>query len=324
MELRIEITKENKEKIFALISALLEEEKIKPSFEIRGKKAPTGQDYLSIPEKIEGLEDGSIMRYGGAGDKQIQLVGTWGQFNSFFPVKAALRILANYLSENKKDSVNLREFVFKCTEIFRRTKINNKQLSKYRGFPLTKKDTAIGRFVWHFLIPAQEMGLIKITKSSLDYSSMPYAPNDWNKVYITITREGLEFARLKNPLFDTASMGQVLGENERRWIIDFLKKINKDGFGEYSILKDVYEFLKKGHNGKEELWSWFENDRRFINYVKSWSRKSGKPKQLKKQIANLARTFSASKIALLRELGVVRNKRNDYTLIRGLETKKLR
>lgn len=324
MELRIEITKENKEKIFELISAFLDEETAEPLFEVRRKKVPTGRDYLSIPKKIEGLEDGNVMRYGGPGDRQIQLVGTWGQFNSFFPVKAALRILVNCLSENKKDSVNLREFVFKCTEIFRKTKINNKRLSKYRGFPLRKKDTAIGRFVWHFLIPAQETGLIRITESSLDYRGMPYAPNDWNRVHITVTREGLEFALLRNPLFDGTSMEQVLGEDERGWIIDFLKKIDKDGFREYSILKDVYEFLKKGHNGKEELWSWFENDRRFINYVKSWSRKSGKPKQLKKQIANIARTFAASKIALLRELGVVRNKRNDYTVIRGLETKKLR
>lgn len=324
MELRIEITKENKEKIFELISALLEEETTQPSFEIGHEKAPIRRGYLSMPEKISGLKEGSVMKYGGTRDTQTQLVGTWGQFNSFFPIKAALRILANLLSESKKDSTNFREFVFECTEIFRSMKISNKRLSKYRGFPLRKKDTAIGRFVWHFLIPAQEMGLIRITESSLDYKGMPYAPNDWNSVCITITREGLEFAMLENPLFDGTSMDQVLGENERRWIIKFLKRIEKDGFAEYSLLEDVYEFLKKGHNGKEELWSWFESDKRFIDYIKSWSRKSGKPAQLKQQIASLAGTFSASKIALLRELGVVRNKRNDYTVIRRLDMDNLR
>jgi hypothetical protein len=318
MELRIEITKENKEKVFALISALLEEgdATVKPSFSMA--KAQPRRDFLSVPDDIEGLENGSVMKYGTPEDMKLQLVGTWGQFNSFFPVKAGLRILANLLSESKKGSINLREFVFRCRDIFRKVKINNKKLSKYRGFPLRKKDSATGRFVWHFLIPAQEMGLIKITKSSLDYEGMPYSPNDWNKVYITITREGLEFARLKNPLFDGGDMEQILGKDEREWTINFLKEIDRKGFKEYTLLKDVFDFLKKGHNGKEQLWSWFENDSRFIEYVKSWSRKAKTPKELKKQIAGLARTFSASKIALLREVGIIRNKRGDYTLINEL------
>jgi len=319
MELRIEITKENKERVFELISALLEEEAtaVKPSFSM--VKAQARRDYLSVPDNIEGLENGSVVRYGTPEDRKLQLVGTWGQFNSFFPIKAALRIIANLLSESKKGSVNLREFVFRCIDIFRKVKINNKKLRKYRGFPLRKKDSATGRFVWHFLIPAQEMGLIKITKSSLDYGGVPYSPNDWNKVYITITREGLEFARLKNPLFDGGGMEQVLEKDERDWIIKFLKEIDRKGFKEYTLLKDVFEFLKKGHNGKEQLWSWLENDSRFIEYVKSWSRKAKTPNELKKQIAGLARTFSASKIALLRELAIVRNKRGDYTIINELK-----
>lgn len=319
MELRIEITKENKEKIFKLISALLEEggeTAVQPIFS--KVKAQTRHNYLSVPDDIEGLENGRVMKYGTKQDRQLQLVGTWGQFNSFFPVKAGLRILANLLLESKKESINLKEFVFRCTDIFRRVKISNKKLSKFRGFPLRKKDTAIGRFVWHFMIPAQEMGLIKITKPSPDYEGMPYSPNDWDKVYITITREGLDFAKLKNPLFDDDSMEQVLGEDETRWMIDFLKKIDKNGFREYTLLKDVFEFLKQGHNGKEDLWSWFENDQRFMNYVKSWSRKTGTPTTLKKQVENLARTFSSSKIALLRELRLIRNKRGDYTLINEL------
>jgi len=321
MELRIEITKENKQKIFSLINAFLEgEAEVKPSFSM--VRAQARHDYLSIPDDIEGLENGNVMKYGTGEDRKLQLVGTWGQFNSFFPIKAALRILANLMSESKKESINLREFVFRCTDIFRKVNIHNKKLSKYRGFPLRRKDSAIGRFVWHFLIPAQEMGLIKIAKSSLErarYEGLPYSSNDWNRVYVTITREGLEFARLTNPLFDGEDMEQVLGEDERKWMINFLKKIDKDGFREYSLLKDVFDFLTEGHDGKGELWSWFENDQRFMNYVKSWSRKSGEPRKLKKQVANLARTFSASKIALLRELRIIRNKRGDYTLINELK-----
>lgn len=318
LELRIKISKENREKVFALVSALLEESDRTVTPSPLPTKARALHNYLLVPKEVEELENGSTMKYGTPEDLQLQLVGTWGQFNSFFPIKAALRVIANFLSEAKKDSVNLREFSLMCTDIFRRVKIGNKRLSKYRGFPLRKKDTAIGRFVWHFLIPAQEMGLIRIVRSSLDHNGIPYSPNDWSKVDIAITREGLEFARLKNPLFDGDSVEQVFGEDERRWILNFLKKIDAEGFREYSLLKDVFDFLKQGHNGKEELWSWFENDQRFMNYVKSWSRKGNMPSEFKRQVENLARTFSASKIALLRELAIVRNKRGDYTIINEL------
>jgi hypothetical protein len=324
MELRIEITKQNRERIFEVINTLLEEEAAKSSADTSRKKASVARNYLSIPEKIDGLEHGAVMRYDDPRDKQVQLVGTWGQFNSFFPVKAALRILANFLSESEKDCVNLRNFIFQCIEVFRRTEIKNKRLGKYRGFPLRKKDTATGRFVWHFLAPAQEMGLIRVTKSPTGCKGIPTAPNDWNKVYITITQKGLEFARLRNPLFDGTSMEQVLGEDERKWIINFLKEVDEQGFGEYSLLKGVYEFLKEGHDGNEELWSWFERNGRFIDYVASWSRQAREPDQMKKQISRLAKTFSASKVALLRELAVVKNRRNDYKIIRGLEADELR
>jgi len=314
MELRIEITKENREKIFRLIGALLEEEDMPSGVLAERIEAP--RNYLRVPDDMNGLEEGHVMKYGTSEDVQLQLIGTWGQFNSFFPVKAALRILANLLQESKTESVNLRNLVFKCIDIFRKVKVGGKILRKYRGFPLRRKDSATGRFVWHFLTPAQEMGLIKITNSALDYNGNPYSPNDWEKVDISITKDGLDFARLENPLFDHSSRLQVFGVDERKWLINYLQKVDQEGFKEFSLLKDVSEFLAEGHNGKEDLWSWFEHDQRLIKYVNSWSRKLGKPEKLRKQIENLSRTFSSSKIALLRELGIVKNKRNDYTVIR--------
>lgn len=53
----------------------------------------------------------------------------------------------------------------------------------------------------------------------------------------------------------------------------------------------------------------------FISYVKSWSRKTKQKRELKKQLANVAAMFAQSEIALLRELGVISNKRNNYTVI---------
>lgn len=315
MELRIKITRENKEKVFTLISAFLDEEE---KMQLTTPRSQFKGDYLTIPSDIENLVNGRVMRYGSKEDLRLQLVGTWGQFNSFFPIKAALRILANSLLENNSNSINFGEFVFKCINIFNKVKIYNKKLGKFRGFPRRKKDTAIGRFVWHFLTPAQEMGLLKITSTSLDYNGIPSSSNDWSKANISISQEGFDFSKLQNPLFDKASLEQVLGDDESIWVIDFLKKIDGEGFREYSLLKDIFKFLKQGHNGKDDLWSWFENDNRFMDYVKSWSRKSENPEEFRNQISNLAKTYAASKIALLRELGVVRNKRGDYTIVKEL------
>ena len=317
MDLKIKITPENKDKVFQLISELLESETegiidlgvLQPG-EIKTTQPPQflAQDYLKIPKEVSGLENGHITE----DNEQARRVGTWGQFNSFFPVKAALRILANLMEERNVDSIKLDEFVEICIDLFRK-----KKLGEYRGFPSSKKDTAVGRFVWHFLTPTQEMGLIKIKEPNLDHKWIPTPPNEWGEVSITLTCQGLEFAMLKNNLFDSPSPRQILTEEEKEWIIEFLKRIDDEGYKEYSLLKDVFEFLKQGHNGKDDLWNWFEKDQRFIDYVKSWSRKArlGREEDVQKQIRNVAMTFSASKVALLRELGAIKDKRNCYDVI---------
>jgi hypothetical protein len=97
--------------------------------------------------------------------------------------------------------------------------------------------------------------------------------------------------------------------------LSYLKKIDGQGYKEYTILSNVFEFIKEGHNGKDDLWTWFQNNPSFVDYIKVWSRKVDDPKAFKAQVENLAPTFSAGKLALLREMGVIRNKRNDYTVI---------
>lgn len=324
MDLKITITNKNKKKVFQIIEALLEEEAdgtIEVGSNEKQIQLPTPSiignsenDYLKIPNLQKNLEHAKPNFY--INDDRPQRVGTWGQVNSFFSIKAALRILANYLKNNDVNSINLYNFVDICINLFKEHDLNI-----YRGFPSTEKDTAIGRFVWHFLTAAQEMGLIIIKESKLDYDGMPSSLHDLEDVEIGITQEGLEFARLKNNILDGISNKQVLTQEEKYWMVSFLKKIDSEGYKEYSLLKDVFEFIKQGNNGKDDLCNWFENDQRFIEFIKSWSRKaeSGKEEELEKQIKNLAATYSAAKVAFLRELGIIRNKRNNYDIIGELE-----
>jgi len=303
MELRIKITRENAERVAELIKELAQleaEGMVAISTEAEATKPEPAKpllNYLSPPPDLPNLESGTPYLETPA----AKHVGTWGQFNSFFPVKAVLRILCQMVGEASGEPINLQELVDRSKNIFK-----SAGLGRYRGFPSSNKESAIGRLVWHFITPAHEMGLVKIEGAE----EIPI--HGWGKVRISPTSEGLEFAKLKNPVFDEGSTEQVLSVPEREWVISYLKKIDEGGYKEFSFLREVFGELKKGNT---DLVPWFEKSRRFVNYIRGWSSKAGDEKKLKKQVANVANTFAASKIALLRELGVISNKRNDYTVM---------
>ena len=143
---------------------------------------------------------------------------------------------------------------------------------------------------------------------------------EWKNILIRPTKEGLEFARLKNNVFDLGKYDeQVLTKEESAWLIGHLKEIGSKGFREYDTLLKVLNFIKEGNNGNKDLWNWFAKNNDFVSYVSEWSAKNDNPKAFNKQLSNLAQTFGSGKISLLRELGVIKNKRNDYTVIGDLK-----
>lgn len=312
MELKIRITKENKNKVFKLIEGLLDEESVviesQPSI-VKSSKDNDVLQLLSQPQGLDNLSFGNIFKY--KEDIRPQTVGFWAQTNSVFSIMASLRILANLMRNSNSISINLQEFVNICKKVF------NFGYGKYRGFPSSDKESAIGRFVWHFLTPAFEMGLISIKESKSNQEGIPWQNKEWKKVQIAITKQGYQLAKIHSKFFDEKGEEQILNDEERVWWLNYLKEIDSKGFKEYNLMRDVYNFLRKGHNGKDELFNWFENDERFVNYIKSWSRKakSGDDETFNKQLNNLAMSFAGSKVALLREFGLIKNKRNDYSIV---------
>jgi len=200
--------------------------------------------------------------------------------------------------------------------------IHQNNLHLLKGFPNDiNSESSVNRLIYHFIAGFHKMGLFEV-KLEEESEKDNIWNEDWKLILIRPTKEGLEFARIKNKVFDNKEFNkesQVLTDEEKKWLINYLKDIDKQGFKEYSLLYEVYQFIKKGHNGKNDLWGWFRKNTKFINYLKDWSSKSDNPKEFEKQISNLAQTFSASKISLLRELGVVKNKRNNYGVIGDLE-----
>jgi hypothetical protein len=229
-------------------------------------------------------------------------------FNDFFSGKAVCRILAHIMNETNSEYIKLNDLIEKTTKIF-----DEYNLSELKGFPKdTQSDSSVGRLVYHFISTFANMGLLNIKNNNKG----DWKGENWKDVSITLTKDGYEFAKLRNQIFDDNDRSsQVLTSEEREWMIEFLKEIDKKGYKEYSILSQVYNFIKKGNNGKNDLWKWFRENKDFRKYLEIWSRKKSNAKEFEKQIANLSQTFASGKLSLLRELGVISNKRNDYTII---------
>jgi len=274
----------------------------------------TLQDLLSVPRS--GLQE-KFPNYGiPKPNERGSSVGSWGQFNSFFPICAAARIAVNLDMLSRKDLLTLDRFANLSV-----TQFKIRKLSSARGFPSSDKPTAVGRYVWHFLITAHEMGLIRIINSK-EPETLPWSLSDWDSFVVEPTRSGYEFACFSSKFLDLQAKDQVLDQEAAAWIISHLKNIETMGYAEYSFLKNILTFLKKGNNGKEDLRYWLQNNERFKKYVATWSRKasSADVKLYMKQLSNLANTFASSKIALLRELRLVDPRRNHYEVIGSLDT----
>lgn len=273
--------------------------------EIKGKMyVDIGQkiNYLSIPLEIK-LPSGKI--------QELNIVGAWGMFNDFFSGKALLRVATNIINEKKVEYIKLEELIEKAKMV-----IVQNNLSELKGFPnnIATKPSSISRLVYHFLLVFASMGLFETKQAKESEKNMW---NDaWENILVRPTKEGLEFARLKNKIFDDKDYeNQILSEEEKNWLIKYLQEIDKKGYKEYSFLLDMLNFLKEKKRSKEEIIEWLMKNEKLIKYTKSWSHKKDKPKEFAKQIKNIAATFMAGKISLLRELGVISNKRNDYTVI---------
>ncbi|MBS3088628.1 hypothetical protein J4402_02500 [Candidatus Pacearchaeota archaeon] len=280
--------------------------------EFQQEESSHEKDLLSIPPQLK-LSKGNINAGGGRNK-----IGSWGMFNDYFSGKFLLRINANLMHEKKVEFVSLHELIENAKVI-----ISKRGLKKMKGFPNDiKTESSVNRLVNHFLVEFYNMGLFDVqSKSPIKKKSI--WNESWENILVRPTSEGLEFAKLKNKIFDEKAApikdNQILTNEERQWLINYLKNIEKYNFKEYSLLKEIASFIQKGNNGNNDLREWFKKNPIFVSYVKEWSSKSDDDKEFEKQLSNLSQTYGSGKISLLRELGVISNKRNDYKVIGELK-----
>ena len=315
MKIEINITKDNKDRILRLLNELVDAEsgtsegtgkiEVKDSKgEHRAEKEEYKEyarymdkpsdhiDKLLAPESIESSEFG---------------LGKNFLFNSFFAAKAMLRVIANLTNEEAPEQDKVLDTFNKATMA--------RDLQKYNGFPKKRENekhegSSINKLLHSILLPLSQMGMLKL--------------NDNN---ISLTKHGLEFSMLTNPKLDN-NKEELLSEEEINYLIDYLKEIDIHGYKEYTFLKRIVDFIKeKSTYGKtpvyQDLVDFIKRDERFVDYVYKTSKfgKNGLPKESRDLINKLQRTAQAvvaSRIALLRELRVIEDKRNSYRIIKDV------
>lgn len=268
----------------------------------------TEKDHLSKPPFIALREGVPII------NDEARVWGSWVMFNDFFAPKFLARVLAWKLKEEQSDYIVLRELITDAKKV-----IQKHSLSRFKGFPKeVKNETAIGRLVHHFLKTFTDMGFFDARTKKGTFENV--WKESWDDIHISLNAEGLGFAQIENQIFDEKNKIQILTKEEAEFVIGYLKQIDSLGYREYSTLKEVYEFLKRGKNGNRDLWNWFESNDRFQSYLRRTSKRTKNNEEAyKKQLRNYAKTFASSKVSLLRELNLITNKRSDYSIVGEFE-----
>jgi len=315
MKVEINITKDNKDKVLKLLDELVaaesgakeeasngETKSNKSEEEVKKEEYRDYAKYMAKPLGYKGLLAPASIQSSEFG------LGKNFLFNSFFAAKAMLRVIANLANEEQKSPEQS-----KVLEIFNKAAIAL-DLQAYNGFPKERKEkhegSKINRPLYGILIPLSQMGILKI---------------DGNGVLLT--KSGLEFSMFSNPKLDEAKE-EILSEQEIKYLISYLKEIDMHGYKEYTFLKQIVDFIKeKSKYGKtpvyQDLVDFIKHNEHFVDYVYKTSKfgKKGLFKESHDFLNKLQRTAQAvvaSRIALLRELRIIEDKRNSYSIINDI------
>lgn len=301
MEIKIVITKHNKERILKLIDELVECEA--ETTEV----VPSSVEILPSVESSQSLSHTEMTKVEEINLAEANIkeskVGSWGMFNSYVPGKASLRVLLHLLKRNDGKPIRYWDFINECVAEFWKGGL------RYRGFPKKTTESAKRRLAMHLIWPFSEMGLLNLSAEK-------------SNPIVAITKEGLEFTALSNPLLDSRKKEKPLSVEEQKWLLSHLERIDKYGYKELTMFEGLVAFLSERERSFRDIVSYFEENEKFKSWVLKGSRHRDSPKAFARQMRNISTTFASGKIALLRELGIVSPARATYKVISQLKPRK--
>lgn len=187
-------------------------------------------------------------------DKEIITGPLWGQFYKFIPAKVGLRILLNLNKENMPFTNDFREIACEIAEAYRE-KLEADDKKKGRklghklssGFP-TKNPKSRKRYMDQYLL------YIRPTDYKLDgmLARLKFinVVEENGSFKVGITKSGLIFANLENPIIDSGNSEQPLSEEEVKFLIGHInKKLNSEG----EHIATLLMLLNEGVDSRESL-----------------------------------------------------------------------
>jgi len=181
----------------------------------------------------------------------------WGQINKVFPIKFSIRYLFNLLKDGK-ENIELEEFYRKVCNVGRDFGI---LLAKYddenngkrderlsTGFPVgEEKSKTFARFCSQFVGYKRSDGVMAGALFVLKFANLRIEKNSYK---IGLTRSGLQFAKIKNPILDENSKQKSLSDEEVSY---YLNHITKKVPGEANTFFVILDIINKGIKEREGI-----------------------------------------------------------------------
>jgi len=181
----------------------------------------------------------------------------WGQYNRIFPIKITMRVLANLLPGKKIIDLALlhSQAISAAREIGIILKKKDEEQGRKYGNMLsaalpTGKSVlkAENRFMNHFVGYLTRAGRIEGAPGALKLLNISDDPKGVSKV--GITKEGLLFASLENPVIDRNQFSATLGEDEREFYLRHIQEnLEREKEAMFLVLKEI----KEGASSPTEL-----------------------------------------------------------------------
>ena len=182
----------------------------------------------------------------------------WGQVNKIFPLKVALRVLGNMIKQSKKPTVDVNTFREKAAEVARgiglkllaiERKEGRKRGEKVSsGLPIGEPEfKSKSRYKNHFLVSVRKDGMLDGALARFKFINIE---KEAKKENIGITKGGLKFASLENPIIDKEEYNVSLSDEEKEF---YLKYVATEVRGEYKAMRWVLSTIKKGIDKREDI-----------------------------------------------------------------------
>jgi len=161
------------------------------------------------------------------GEKYIWM---WGQINRIFPVKIGLRVLFVLLGERQwmdleefsDTAANIASEIGEIISIFEKSKTRLYGSKLSAGLPSKKSYKSKMRYKSHFLTIMMNNGLLDGAMCVLRFANLKKTSR--GSVEVGITKPGIEFARIENPIIDGEINKISFNKVEIEYYLNHIKK----------------------------------------------------------------------------------------------------